>query len=237
MCQRSPAPHQLPGRRVQRTAGTGGYRAPEAVSGAGSLGAPASCAGKAGSPVPWPQSLDQRPRPGPSPGAGGVLEGGGPRGKGSCGWGGRDCGKSFEGLEGRRPGMRAPGAGRRPLERGWARDERGMSSSPPTTKQDVLEGTRAPACSPVPCACLCRLICGTTSPNPASQSEAEECRLCIKGKGRSQGPRSQRLCTPILGFIIHPYPTSRSHSAGVPSYILLNVSGTVLSTLYAVCVY
>ena len=26
--------------------------------------------------------------------------------------------------------MGAPGAGRRPLEPGWARDERGMSSSP-----------------------------------------------------------------------------------------------------------
>lgn len=81
--------------------------------------------------------------------------------------GGRDCGKSFEGLEGRRPGMGAPGAGRRPLEPGWARDERGMSPPrPPTTKQDVLEGTRALACQPVPRACLCHLVCSTTTPQP-----------------------------------------------------------------------
>lgn len=33
---------------------------------------------------------------------------------------------------------------------------------PPTTKQDVLEGTRALDCQPVPCACLCHLICSTT---------------------------------------------------------------------------
>ena len=95
MWQQGPAPHRLPGRRVQGAAGTGGYRAP----GAGSLGAPASCAGKAGSPVPWPRSLDQRPQPGPSPGAGGISEGGGPRGKGSCGGGAGTVGRALKALK------------------------------------------------------------------------------------------------------------------------------------------
>lgn len=67
--------------------------------GPGSLGAPASCAGKAGSPVPWPQSLDQRPQPGPSPGAGGILEGGGPRGKGSCVGGAGTVGRALKALK------------------------------------------------------------------------------------------------------------------------------------------
>lgn len=39
--------------------------------------------------------------------------------------------------------MGAPGAGRRPLKLGWAGDERG--TPPHLLKQDVLEGTRAPA--------------------------------------------------------------------------------------------
>lgn len=47
--------------------------------------------------------------------------------------------------------MGAPGAGRRPLEPVWAGDERSMSTLPPHAKQDVLEGTRAPACQPVLC--------------------------------------------------------------------------------------
>ena len=81
------------GLRVQ--AGTG----PKAVSGAGSLGAPASCAGKAGSPVPWPRSLDQRPRPGPSPGAGGVSEGGGLVGKEAVGGGAGTVGRALKALK------------------------------------------------------------------------------------------------------------------------------------------
>jgi hypothetical protein len=40
--------------------------------------------------------------------------------------------------------MGAPGAGRRPLALGWDGDERGMPPHPP--KQDVLGGTRVPAC-------------------------------------------------------------------------------------------
>lgn len=55
-------------------------------------------------------------------------------------WRCRGCWKIFEG---RRPGMGAPGAGRRPLKLGWAGDERGTLPHP--LKQDVLEGTRAPA--------------------------------------------------------------------------------------------
>lgn len=61
--------------------------------------------------------------------------------------GGRDCGKSFEGLEGRRPGMGAPGAGRRPLEPGWARDERGMS--PPAPQPPSRMSWREPEPWPV----------------------------------------------------------------------------------------
>lgn len=52
------------------------------------------------------------------------------------GWGG-GCGKSFEG---RRPGMGTPGAGRRPLEPGWAGDERGMSTRlPPPSRMSWRE--------------------------------------------------------------------------------------------------
>lgn len=79
----------------------------------------------------------------------------------------RGCWKSFEG---RRPGMGAPGAGRRPLKLGWAGDERG--TPPHLLKQDVLEGTRALlglSCMSPSLSDLWQL----PSPNLAPQAEAE----------------------------------------------------------------
>lgn len=50
--------------------------------------------------------------------------------------------------EGRRPGMGAPGAGRRPLEHGWARDER--KYPPHTTTSSSRMSWREPKLQPAP---------------------------------------------------------------------------------------
>lgn len=114
----------------------------------------AACAGKAGSPAflplpppPTPPQPRHPPIPTVKPGskapiwalARGWRDCGG-RGasweRKLWGWGG-GCGKSFEG---RRPGMGTPGAGRRPLEPGWAGDERGMSTPlPPPSRMSWRE--------------------------------------------------------------------------------------------------
>lgn len=107
--------------------------------------------------------------------------------------GGGDCGKSFEG---RRPGMGAPGAGRRPLEPGWAGDERHMS--PTTTKQDVLEGTKALASQPALYISLYCLTSSTTAPQVARQPEAEYCRVCTKGLEVMGLPSHSGYCLPLL---------------------------------------
>ena len=188
------------GLRVQADTG------PKAVSGAGSLGAPASCTGKAGSPVPWPRSLDQRPRPGPSPGAGGVSEGGGLVGKEAVGGGAGTVGRALKALKAGDQVCAPLGQEGAHLSLDGPEMKGVCPPPPPTTKQDVLEGTRAPACSPVPCACLCRLICGTTSPNPASQSEAEECRLCYQRKRSFSGSKKPEVMHSHSRFYHPPIP-------------------------------
>lgn len=133
---------------------------------------------------PGPKAWIKGPNLGLGQGLAGFRWEGGLVGK-EAGGVGRDCGKSFEGLKGRRPGMGAPGAGRRPFEPGWAGDERGMAFPQPPSRMSWREPELGP------CACLCCLICGTTSPNPASQPEAAEGRLCIKKRGSSHGPRAE----------------------------------------------
>lgn len=156
MWQLSPAPEWLPGGRVYKAQSQGlAHREPQQPVQVRQTLLPTG-----------PEAWIKGPKLGLCQGLAGFQWEGDLVGKEAV-LGGRDCGKSFEGLEGRRPGMGAPGAGRRPLEPGWARDERGMSPPrPPTTKQDVLEGTRALACQPVPRACLCHLVCSTTTPQP-----------------------------------------------------------------------
>lgn len=73
------------------------------------------------------------------------------------------CGKSFEG---RRPGMGTPGAGRRPLEPGWAGDERGMSTPSPQ-QAGCPGGNQSSSLSACPCVSLGCLFCGATSPHLA----------------------------------------------------------------------
>lgn len=89
--------------------------------------------------------------------------GGGPRGKGSCGGGVGAVGRA----------LKAGDQVWAPLGQEGAHlsldglEMKGVCPPPPPTKQDVLEGTRAPACQPVPCVSRCRLIYGATSPSLA----------------------------------------------------------------------
>lgn len=97
----------------------------------------AACSGKTGHPAHYPEVRIKGSNLGFCQGLAG-LSGWGASWERKL-WGCRGCGKSFEG---RRPGMGAPGAGRRPLELGWAGDERGMP--PPRPEAGCPGGNQSP---------------------------------------------------------------------------------------------
>lgn len=189
MWQQSPASHWLPGRRVPHGLALWDHQ-PEQ---------PAQVK-QVALPLFLTEARIKGSNLGPSQGLAGcgIRDSNGREGivrKEAC-RGGGGCGKSFEGLEGRRPGMGAPGAGRRPLEPGWAGDERGMS---PPHQAGCPGGNQSPGLSACP---VCLPLLSDLAPPPPILPQSlrlGSVRFVLKKKfALSKGPEVVAPAIPLL---------------------------------------